>query len=159
MSTQRQTNLRVKTVPIHAEIASLAWMSGLWQSEQDTTWTEEFWSIPKDMVMLGTARLHNQTGLVHTDLTWFIEDERKVHSQFRRFDKKFRPFSHLIEPIRFDLVEIRDNYAVFYCSEPDSNAWMVYERKGSSLHGTFYFGDDLNVMYAYRLVLKSMVLS
>jgi len=144
----------VKTVPIKANILALAWLSGIWQADHSQGWTEEFWSTPKDNVLLGTARFHDQTGLLHTDLTWIVEEDQKIHSHFRRYDNKFRPYPHLIEPIRFDLVELKENYAVFYCTEPDTDAWMIYERNSSTLIGTFIFGSNLEVMTSYSLSLS-----
>ncbi|MFM9874234.1 MAG: DUF6265 family protein [Fimbriimonadaceae bacterium] len=148
----------MKTVPIKANIASLTWLSGVWQSKQNVNWIEEFWSIPKDNVILGTARLHDSTGLIHTDLTWIIEENQYIYSKFRRYDSKFRAYTHLFEPIRFDLVELRENYAVFHCPEPGNNAWMVYERTEAILIGKFLFGDELEVLHTHSLVLSSKIL-
>ncbi|QYK53314.1 MAG: hypothetical protein KF824_00135 [Fimbriimonadaceae bacterium] len=118
--------------PLNAKLDSLAFMAGTWEGTRGATWIEEVWTAPRDGVMHGSFRLHENGKLVRSESERLVQEGDNVFLHVRHFDAEFKPFPGESGSATFVLVSVGENSASFYQKDDRGGFWLSYERNGDS---------------------------
>lgn len=118
--------------PLKANLDSLAFMAGTWEGTRGTTWIEEVWTAPRDGLMHGSFRLHENGKLVRSESERLTQEGDNVFLHVRHFDTDFKPFPGESGSATFVLVSVGENSASFYQKDDRGGFWLSYERNGDT---------------------------
>lgn len=126
-----------------ASVGDLAWMSGLWATEQGGRWTEESWSAPRGGVMLGHSRSGSGEALREFEFLRLQAGADGV------LDYVAQPGGG--PPVAFRLTARDGTSATFENPAHDFPQRIVYRRDGDSMVATISALDGSNAMsWTYR---------
>jgi len=118
--------------PLNARLDSLTFMAGTWEGTRGASWIEEVWTAPRDGLMHGSFRLHENGKLVRSESERLIQDGENVVFHIRHFDADFKPFEGNNAFASFVLVAVGENNASFYQKDDRGGFWLSYERNGDT---------------------------
>lgn len=118
--------------PLKAKLESLSFMAGTWEGTRGSTWVEEVWTAPRDGLMHGSFRLHENGKLVRSESERLIQQGENVVFHIRHFDADFKPFEGNNAFASFVLVSVGVNKASFYQKDDRGGFWLSYERNGDT---------------------------
>ena len=111
-------------------LADAEWLAGQWRNGPDTKgdW-EEYWSTPRDGVMIGAFRLKQNTGQLYEFL--LIEEEKDgVWMRLRHYRGKMQEMEK--EPLRLKLISSADKKLVFENPDHDKPKRVTYQFEAPS---------------------------
>ncbi|QYK52856.1 MAG: hypothetical protein KF824_11405 [Fimbriimonadaceae bacterium] len=124
---------QLPTIPISAEINQLAFFAGHWQGTRGDAWVEEWWSAPKDDILMGSFRMHSKGKLVFSESIRLSITEKTVEMGLKHFSPDFTGWEEKNETTKFALTAIKSNQAIFYHADEKGSSWLIYTRDGDEM--------------------------
>lgn len=146
---------QLPTTPISAEISQLAFFAGHWQGTRGDAWVEEWWSAPRDNIMMGSFRMHSKGKLVFTESIRLSITEKSVEMGLKHFSTDFTGWEEKNETTTFVLTAVKPNQAIFYHPDEKGNSWIIYTRKGDEMTASLQHSADTppeSQLFKFRLV-------
>ncbi|MBX3113278.1 MAG: hypothetical protein KF836_01815 [Fimbriimonadaceae bacterium] len=146
---------QLPTTPISAEIDQLAFFAGHWQGTRGDAWVEEWWSAPKDNIMMGSFRMHSKGKLAFSESIRLSITENSVEMGLKHFSTDFTGWEEKNETTTFVLTAVKPNQAIFYHPDEKANSWIIYTRKGDEMTASLQRSADTppeSQLFKFRLV-------
>lgn len=143
------------TQPISAKIQDLEFFAGHWQGTRGETWVEEWWSLAKDNVMMGSFRMHSKGKLTFTESMRLTEDAGTITMGIKHFSTDFSGWEEKNELTSFALTEIKVGRAVFHQKDEKGSRWIVYVRKGDEMTASLQSSAEApadDMLFKFKLV-------
>lgn len=121
-----------------ATVSDLAWMSGSWKGLHGQDAVEEHWSAPAGGTLMGMFRW------LKAEQVWFYEllviepEHELLVMRIKHFYPGLKGWEQQDESVRFVLVELEGQQAVFMQPDKPEAALLVYRREGPDRLVTYF---------------------
>jgi hypothetical protein len=151
------TLVQSPTEPLKAKLDQLAFMVGHWEGNRGPAWIQEIWTEPKDGIMAGAFRMHQDGKLIFSESERLVQDGDFIKLRVKHFKPDFTAYEEKEITSDFVLTSVAENTVTFHHLDEAGKTWLTYKREGNSSNAWLHDGtnpskDDL--IFKFKLINK-----
>lgn len=118
--------------PLKADLKQLAFMIGHWEGTRGTAWCEEIWTAPRDGIMQGSFRMHQDGKLVFSESERLVQEGEFIYLKIKHFRTDFTGIEEQTKTTDFVLTAVGKNTVTFYQKDDKGGFFLSYDCKGNT---------------------------
>ncbi len=112
-------------------IGALLWLAGKWLGVIGNSAVEEYWSAPAGGSLVGVFRWLEADSVRFYEILVIEEEAGGLVMRIKHFDPGLKGWEEKEEAVRFDLVQIAEQEAIFFNRQEENPEWLIYRQDAS----------------------------